>query len=55
MFSAVSHSGARKRRLLRIALVLLLAFFGIAAARQLAPYWNNQHGDESFEQSDTSE
>jgi hypothetical protein len=55
LLSAVSHLKARKRRLLRIALVLVLALCGIAVARHLAPYWNNQHGDESSEQSDTSE
>jgi hypothetical protein len=47
---------ARKRRLLGVALVLLLALCGIVLARHLAPYWNNQHTDESpLEESDTSE
>ena len=55
LLSAVTHLRVRKRHLLRVALVLLLALCGIAFARHLVPYWNNQHGDESSEQSDTSE
>jgi hypothetical protein len=46
---------ARKRRLLRVALVFLLAVCGIVLARHLAPYWNTHHSDESIEESDTSE
>jgi len=52
---ATSHMKARKRRLLSVALVLLLAVCGIVLARHLAPYWNTQHSDESIEESDTSE
>jgi hypothetical protein len=45
---------ARNRVLLRVALVFILALFGIVLARHLAPYWNS-HSDESLEQSDTPE
>ena len=47
---ATSHMKARKRRLLRVALVFLLAVCGIVLARHLAPYWNNQHSDQSIEE-----
>jgi cell division protein FtsB len=43
---------ARKRRLLGVALVLLLALCGIVLAHHLAPYWNNHQSDESIEDSD---
>jgi len=33
----------------------MLALCGIVLARHLAPYWNNQHTDESVEESDTAE
>ena len=52
---AVYRLKARKRRLLRVALLLMLALCGIVLARHLAPYWNNQHTDESVEESDTAE
>ena len=52
---ATSHMKARKRRLLRVALVFLLAVCGIVLARHLAPYWTTHHSDESIEESDTSE
>jgi hypothetical protein len=46
---------ARKRRLVRVALVLVLALCGIILAHHLAPYWKNQHREESLEESDDSE
>ena len=49
---ATSHMKARKRRLLRVALVLLLVLCGGVLARRLAPYWNNNQSDESLEDSD---
>ena len=49
---AVSHLKARNRRLLRVALVLLLVLCGVVLARRLAPYWNNNQSDESLEDSD---
>jgi hypothetical protein len=52
---AVSRIRSRSRRLLGVALALLLALCGIALARHLAPYWNYQHSDESLEESDTPE
>ena len=52
---SVSRLQARKRRLLRVALLVLLALCGIALARHLAPYWQNQHSDESVEESEAAE
>lgn len=52
---AVSRMKARSRRLLRVALVLMLALCGFVLARHLAPYWHNQHSDESLDEPEPSE